>query len=126
MHYRYYNPNPLQKSVGDCAVRAISAALNISWDESFQGIIRQAYEMADMPSSDSVWGAFLLTHGFKRKAIADTYPDTYTAGDFARDNPHGTFVLAFGGHVATIHNGILYDSWNSSNLIPVYFYHLGE
>lgn len=28
----YYNPNRLGKRVGDCAVRAVSKALNVDWD----------------------------------------------------------------------------------------------
>lgn len=31
MSYTHYNPNPAQKSVGDCTVRAISKALDQSW-----------------------------------------------------------------------------------------------
>ena len=40
--------------------------------------------------------------------------------DFCKDNPYGIFVLGFGGHVATVVDGDLYDSWNSENEIPVY------
>lgn len=38
------------------------------------------------------------------------------------DHPDGVFVLAFGGHVATVKNGILFDSWDSSNETPIYYY----
>lgn len=34
----------------------------------------------------------------------------------------GVYVLAFGGHVATVRDGVLLDSWDSSDLIPVYYY----
>ena len=76
--------------------------------------------MRDMPSSDSVWGAVLKEHGFKRSAIPNTCPAYYTAEMFCRDNPHGTFVLGFGGHVATAVDGTLYDAWDSSQEIPLY------
>lgn len=118
-----YNPNPLARRVGDCAVRAVSAALDISWEEAYDLIADAGYKMADMPSSDSVWSAVLRQHGFYRKAVPNTCPDCYTAEDFAHDHPRGTYVLAFGGHVATVKDGALLDAWNSSNLIPQYYFY---
>ena len=122
--YIKYNPNPTGRNVGDCAVRAISKALNISWEDAYALIATNGYMMGDMPSSDSVWGAVLRQNGFYRKAIPNTCPDCYTASDFCRDNPYGVFVLGFGGHVATIVDGDLYDSWDSSNEIPVYAWYM--
>lgn len=118
-----YNPNPTGRSVGDCAVRAVSKALKIDWETAYLKLCKAGYEMGDMPSSDSVWGAVLRQNGFYRKAIENSCPDCYTARDFCIDNPRGTFVLAFGGHVATVVNGDLYDSWNSLNETPVYMWY---
>ena len=121
-----YNPNPTGRNVGDCAVRAIAKALKTDWEDAYSMISANGYAMGDMPSSDSVWGAVLRQNGFYRKAIPNTCPDCYTARDFASDNPYGTFVLGFGGHCATVHNGDLYDSWDSSNEIPVYVWYRKE
>lgn len=79
--------------------------------------------MGDMPSSNSVWGAVLRQHGFSRYNLPHSCPDCYTFGDFATDHPHGVFVLGTGTHVATVIDGIIYDSWNSSNEIPQYVWH---
>ena len=121
--WREFNPNPLSRRVGDCAVRAVSKALGVDWEEAFAEIAANAFAMGDMPSSDSVWGAVLRQHGFYRDVIPNTCPDCYTAEDFAKDHPKGVYVLAFGGHVATVEDGDLYDSWNSSQLVPQYFYY---
>ena len=115
-----YNPNPTGRTVGDCAVRAIAKALRIDWETAFLKICEAGYAMGDMPSSDSVWGAILRQNGFYRRAIPNKCPDCYTVDDFCVDHPVGTYVLGFGGHVATVVNGDLYDSWNSSKEIPVY------
>ena len=121
--YIRYNPNPTGRNVGDCAVRAVSKALGIDWETAYLNIARNGFMMGDMPSSDSVWGAVLRQNGFYRKTVPNTCPDCYTADDFCRDNPEGVFVLGFGGHVATVIDGDLYDSWNSSNEIPVYVWY---
>lgn len=121
-----FNKNPSGRRVGDCAVRAVSVALDTDWETAYSLIATNGFAMGDMPSSDSVWGAVLRQHGFYRMAIPNTCPDCYTAEDFCKDNPRGTFVLGFGGHVATVKDGRLYDSWNSSNLVPVYFWYRKE
>ena len=123
MAYLYFNPNPAGRRVGDCAVRAVAAALDTDWEDAFGLIAAATYRMADMPSSDSVWGAVLRQHGFYREAVPNTCPLCYTARDFAYDHPRGVFVLAFGGHVACVKNGALMDSWDSSDEIPIYYWY---
>lgn len=121
-----WNENPAGRRVGDCAVRAISVALGVDWETAYALIAVNGYGMGDMPSSDSVWGSVLRQHGFYRTAIPNDFPSDYSAEDFARDNPHGVYVLGFGGHVATIRDGYLYDSWDSSREIPQYYWYLKE
>jgi hypothetical protein len=72
-------------------------------------------------NADTVWGAVLKTHRFV-KAVLPSMP-YYTAEDFAKGHPDGTYVLAFGGHVATVRAGYLLDSWDSSHEIPIYYYY---
>ena len=117
-----YNPNPVGRQVGDCAVRAIAKALNIDWESAYALIAQNGYLMGDMPSSDSVWGATLRQNGFSRYVIPNTCPDCYTADDFCRDHQKGIYVLGFGGHTATVVDGNLYDSWDSSNEIPQFYW----
>lgn len=126
MMWKEFNNNPTGRRVGDCAVRAIAKALGVDWETAYGLISAAGYAMGDMPSSDSVWGAVLRQNGFYRAAIPNTCPDCYTAEDFCRDNPRGTFVLGFGGHVATVQDGVLYDSWDSSQETPVYFWYRKE
>lgn len=78
--------------------------------------------MCDLPSSDAVWGAVLRDYHFKRHSLPNSCPECYTARDFAVDHPRGVYVLAFGGHVATVRDGELLDSWNSENEVPIYYF----
>lgn len=122
MAYIEYNPNPVSRRVGDCAVRAMSMALDMDWEAAYIALTINGLQMGDMPSSDSVSGALLRQHGFKRKALPDTCPSCYTAEDFCNDHPHGTYVLYFGGHVAAVVDGDIYDSWDSSGEIPQFYW----
>ena len=120
-----WNPNPVGRRVGDCSVRALAKALDVDWETAYAMIASNGFAMGDMPSSNSVWGAVLRQNGFKKQAIPNSCPDCYTFADFARDNPRGTFVLGTGSHVATVVDGNLYDSWNSSDEIPVFVWYKG-
>lgn len=121
--FEFYNPNPTGRMVGDCAVRALTKALGVDWETAYSLMMVNGYMMGDMPSSNSVWGAVLRQHGFKRKNIDSSCPDCYTAEDFVRDHPLGTYVLGFGTHTATVKDGVLYDSWDSSQEIPQYYWY---
>ena len=121
-----FNNNPTGRTVGDCAVRAISLALGVDWETAYAMIANNGFQMGDMPSSNSVWGAVLRQNGFYRKSIPDTCPDCYTAEQFAKDHPKGIYVLGFGTHVATIIDGNIYDAWDSSKEIPQYVWYRKE
>ena len=123
MSWIRYNPNPAGRNVGDCAVRALTIALDTDWEDAYETIARFGYNMADMPSSDSVWGAVLRSNGFYREAVPNTCPECYTVADFAMDHPKGVYIVGTGGHVVTIVDGVLYDSWDSSREIPIYYWY---
>ena len=120
--YIYFNPNPIKLSVGDCTIRAISGALNISWKQAYIYLVVQGFLMFDMPSANRVWGEFLRKRGFKKYQIPDTCPDCYTIKDFCRDNPKGTYILGTGEHVVCVKDGAYLDSWDSGNEIPIYYF----
>lgn len=123
MSWIRYNPNPAGRNVGDCAVRALTIALDTDWEDAYETIARFGYNMADMPSSDSVWGAVLRSYGYVRETVPNTCPECYTLADFALDHPEGVYVVGTGGHVVTIVDGVLYDSWDSSREIPIYYWY---
>lgn len=120
--FQFYNPNPVANRTDDCAVRAVAKALNISWEEAFALIAAMAYNMGEMMHKNAVWGAVLRQNGFYRYVVPNECPDCYTAEDFIRDNPSGIFVLGFDNHVATIVDGVLYDTFDSTEEIPIYFW----
>lgn len=123
--WRKYNPNPTGRAVGDCAVRAVAAALGVDWETAYAMIAENGFLMGDMPSSNSVWGSVLRQHGFVRKAIPNSCPDCYSLEEFAEDHPEGIYVVGTGNHVATIRDGSVWDSWNSLREIPQFYWMKG-
>ena len=121
-----YNPNPAGRMVGDCAVRAISKALNMGWEAAYIALTLNGLQMADMPSSNGVWGSLLRQHGFYRQNLPDTCPVCYTVEDFCEDNPKGLFVVGTGNHVVTIIDSCYFDSWDSGKEIVEFVWYKKE
>lgn len=117
-----FNPNPLGKQVGDCAVRAISCALEKDWDSAFVEMAVKSLEMADMPSANSVFGSLLKSKGFEKSIVPDTCPDCYTVAEFCEDNPKGVYVLISNGHTVAVKDGDYYDSFDSGNETVIYYW----
>ncbi len=122
MAFSYFNPNPRGRKTGDCAVRAIAKALNISWESAYIDLTMEGYNLADMPSSNLVIDRYLKSKGFRKHAIPDNCIDCYTFADFMGEFFKGTFVLGTGTHLACVIDSTLYDSWDSSDCVPIYYY----
>ena len=122
MSFVNYNPNPTRKLVGDCVIRAISKTTGKSWEDVYLDIVVLGFNMHDMPSSNDVWGNYLINNGFRRYVIPDTCPYCYTVEQFCEDNPDLTGILATGTHVIAVSNGDYFDTWDSGQELPLYFY----
>lgn len=121
-HYAYANPNPKEKKVGDCTVRAISLALNKPWGDIYLDLSLKGYLMADMPSSNDVWGSYLIDNGWKYQRLQDNCPFCYTINDFCEEHKTGNYIVATGSHIVYIKDGIYYDAWDSGDKIPLFYF----
>lgn len=115
--YKYFNPNPKGKNVGDYTIRAICKALNQSWEQVYAGLSTTGFMLCDMPSANNVWGEYLRLNGFTRELV---YRYEYNVEDFCTDNKKGTYVLALNNHVVCVQDGVYYDSWDSGKEILLY------
>ena len=120
--YRYYNPNPCGKAVGDCVIRAVSKIENISWEQTYISMCVFGYVHCDMPSSNAVWAAYLKSRGYRQYAVPNNCPVCYTVKDFCREHPQGSFILGTGTHAVAVIDGDYYDAWDSGEeIIDRYF-----
>ncbi len=120
-----YNPNPFDRRVGDCVIRAIAKATGKTWEKVYIDLCVQGFMMADLPSSNTIWSAYLKCNGFKRHTVEDC-PDCYTIENFCEEHPNGVYVVGTGSHAVAVVDGDIFDAWNSSNEIPQYYFEKGE
>ena len=122
MSFVFYNPNPLKKDTIDCTVRAISKLFDLTWDRAFMKIVLEAFQQKSMPTADAVWGNYLRKNGYQRHIIPDMCPECYTVAEFAKDHPVGKYLLKTHEHVIAVCDGDYYDTFDSGNEVPIYYW----
>ena len=125
MSFIAFNANPINRNTGDCTVRAISTLMNQSWRDTHADLAMTSFYLSDMPSSNRSWGEYLYLNGYRSHMIPDTCPAGYTIRQFAKDHPYGRYLLATGTHVVAVIDGDYYDTWDSGDEIPVYYWEKG-
>ena len=112
MAYIYFCNNPKKRcTIGDCVCRALSMALNKSWDEVYIDLASEGFAVKDMPSANAVWSSYLFSKGFYKKSKFNQY--SYSIEDFCAEHPYGTYVVCTGTHVVCCKDGSYFDTWNS-------------
>jgi hypothetical protein len=61
-----------------------------------------------------------------RESIPSECPDCYSVSQFCDDHPVGKFIVALNGHVLAVEDGNYYDTWDSGDETPIYFWRKGE
>lgn len=118
----FTNPNPEDKRVTDCTIRAITIAEDSDWDTVAAHTFSKAHAMKEMPDSNKVWSAYLSELGYKRHTLPDTCPECYTVADFAADHPDGTYIVCCDGHVVTVKDGAIMDTFDSGDYTAIYYW----
>ena len=117
------NPNPLQKSTGDCVIRAISILFNKSWDEIYIMLSLYGFMLKDWGNSIPVWERYLFDQGFRKGVVPNSCPNCYTVKEFCLDAPMGDFLLCSGNHTVAVRDKNYWDSWDSGNeIISAYYW----
>lgn len=116
------NANPGNRNVGDCVVRAIAVATGRPWTDVYDELICTARSVYDMPSSNETWGLYLYRMGFEPFILPDACPECVTVREFARRFTHGRYIIGTGNHAVAVINGNYYDTWDSGNQVPAYFF----
>ena len=96
--------------------------LGQSWEQTYIEMCLYGLMHCDMPSANNVWGAYLRSKGWERKIIPNECPDCYCVKSFCEDYPSGRYIMAISGHVVAVIDGDYYDTWDSGDEVPVYYW----
>ena len=116
------NPNPLGKQTSDCVVRAIAIATEQSWKRTYRELCSIGEIECEMPTVNYVWGMDLRDKGATQFLLPESCPMCLTVRAFCAKYPEGTYVIGTGSHAVAVIDGDYYDSWDSGNEVPSYFW----
>ena len=107
MRFEKTNNNPLGIKTGDCVIRAISLALNKSWDEVFNDLVKIAKIKKSVPNQDIVYFSYL--EKYERVTIkAEKDKKRLKVEDIKYKN----CVVKVANHITCIKDGVLCDIWD--------------
>lgn len=112
----------MHKEVPDCVVRAIAIALNRTWTDVYDDLCLVGRIECNMPSADPVWGKYLYQMGFEPFLLPEACPECITVEHFCKMYPYGTYIIGTGSHAIAVIDGDYYDSWDSGNTVPSFFW----
>ena len=118
------NPNPIGKQTSDCVIRAIAVATNQSWRRVYQDLCELGNIECEMPNSNFLWGLYLKDAGFEQFMLPESCPRCVTVRAFCKIYPEGTYVIGTGTHAVAVIDGDYYDSWDSGDETPSYFWRM--
>lgn len=116
------NPNPKRKEAPDCVIRAVCIALGVSWYKVHRDLCILSAVECSVPNDDHVWGKYLYELGFTPFILPESCPKCITVSKFCEVFSHGTYIIGTGNHAVTVIDGNYYDSWNSGEQIPSFFW----
>lgn len=96
--YKYFNANKFGYNIEDCTIRAISVAENISWDRAYVKLSEYARHKGLMINSVESIEQY-LDDNYEKVCDLDM-----TVGEFAYNNPYGTFLVTLSNHITVIRN----------------------
>lgn len=109
----YHNENPRKISASDCVIRAIAKATEKSWSETYHGLCLVGLDIKDIPNCKKVFELYLKRGGYEmKKQIKDNQGKKITVLQFIKLFESGTYILNLRGHLTTVIDGKIYDTWN--------------
>lgn len=126
--YKYYQPNKkdLKDEQGDCAIRALSKFLGITWLEAFDLLVGYARETQKMINNMENMKLCLEDLGISYVSVyKPKEKKKTTVSSFVKSHKSDTFILyvrsGYGTYLVCCQDGKYFDTWDCGDCI-VYGY----
>lgn len=116
--FHYYQLNPSNISTGDCVIRTLGTAFDMTWEEVFDELSiickKYHYSMGD----DKAYSRLLKAHGCVLNGCPKKEDNSkYTGREFCKDlaYPGVRYIAHIGAnHMVCIKDNKIWDTWDSS------------
>ena len=115
--YKFCNPHPEGKRVGDCVKRAICLAEGRDYREVKIELNRLKREIgAESFNSNEVWRAYVNRKNYEKLSFPAVYGEKRMNGHaFAMTYTEGSYILRMAGHLVACVDGVILDTWDCRN-----------
>ena len=112
--YKFCNPHPDGKIVGDCVKRAICLAEGRDYQEVSKDLNRLKHEIgADKFNSNNNWKTYLERRKYKMISFPAVAGESRMNGHkFAETHLTGSYILRMAGHLSSCVDGVILDTWD--------------
>ena len=113
-----YNANPFGVKTGDCVIRAISTALNISWARTYKEMLDVTLETGYAISCKDNFTEYLKRKGFKKQKMPKrANGKKYRLSEFIDEiaDAKGVYVVSVYNHLTEVDNATVHDLWDCRN-----------
>lgn len=114
--YTYYQPNDkdLKDNYGDCAIRTICKAENLSWLDAYDMMYRLSREVQCPMNCKYGFEHILKSNGYVYTGISNKKGTKRpTVDSFTKEHLEGTYVLIVANHYVCSKDGYYFDTWDS-------------
>lgn len=113
MKFIYHNINPDGDREQDCVTRAISLCCNLPYS-TVRSKLYHTSKLLDCEKLCVCCYKFLIEEVLKCRRVNC---DGMRVGDFAYNYPNGTYLVRMDGHISSVINGDLWDTWDCRDRI---------
>lgn len=106
-----HNQNPYGANIDDCVIRAISFALDASYQDVFDGLCELADKLGKDIDQYCVFKKFLDNHGYECREVITKNITVKQLSKYCKGH---TVIVLVNGHLTCIKDGNVYDTWNPS------------
>lgn len=125
-----YNANPQGRNEGDCTIRALSLAYNLSYANVKSDLISLGNKNKSKFNTFPTINAFMEKHRFKKYLNnEDGSINVSTVENFAKKYHHGNYVvrcsdrskqdMSHAFHLVAVIDGKIYDTWDSADYFVI-------
>lgn len=122
-HYRYYNANPANIITDDCVIRAISTALDKSWDDVLKDLFKYSLKYKYFINCQELYEIYLQNNKWqKHKKPYRKNGKEYSLNEWLEIFGGEAIVTVGEDHLTYVNKHVVYDVWDCTNGIVETFW----
>ena len=117
MQFINYNANPKRRKTTDCVIRALSTALNNSWEDTYRSLVDFSIKQGLMVNDKRAYTNYLKAKGYEMLKMPRRNDNTrYTVKEFIDElaEANTIYIISVANHLTVVKDRVLLDTWNCS------------